>query len=51
MPFQESYLSLSKLLGGYLGWEHPGMELEKWEDSASARTFAIIVIALKFGGA
>jgi opacity protein-like surface antigen len=31
------------------GWEHPGMKLEKWEDSASARTFATIGIALKFG--
>jgi hypothetical protein len=41
--------------GGYecldVGWEHPGMELKKWEDSASARTFGIIGIALKFGGA
>jgi hypothetical protein len=34
-----------------IGWDHPGMELEKWEDSASARTFGIIGIALKFGGA
>jgi hypothetical protein len=34
-----------------IGWEHPGMEKKKWEDSASARTFAIIGIALKFGGA
>jgi hypothetical protein len=33
-----------------IGWEHPGMELEKWEDSASVRTFAVIGIALKFGG-
>jgi hypothetical protein len=32
-----------------IGWEHPGMELEKWEDSASARTFAIIGVTLKFG--
>jgi hypothetical protein len=32
-----------------IGWEHPGMELEKWEDSASVRTFAIIGVALKFG--
>jgi hypothetical protein len=33
-----------------IGWEHPGMELEKWEDSAGARTFGIIGITLKFGG-
>jgi hypothetical protein len=32
-----------------IGWDHPGMELKKWEDSASARTFAIIGIALRFG--
>ena len=32
-----------------IGWEHPGMELEKWEEAASARTFAIMGIAFKFG--
>jgi opacity protein-like surface antigen len=31
-----------------VGWDHPGMTLEKWEDSASARTFAIIGAAFKF---
>ncbi len=32
-----------------LGWDHPGMELEKWEESVSARTFAIIGLAFKLG--
>jgi hypothetical protein len=30
-------------------WNHPGMELEKWEESASARTFGTIGITLKSG--
>ena len=33
-----------------LGWEHPGMELEKWEESVSARTFGVIGLTVRFGG-
>ncbi len=32
-----------------IGWEHPGMKLEKWEESVSARTFGIIGITFKTG--
>jgi hypothetical protein len=30
-----------------VNWNHPNMELEKWEESASARTFGIIGITLR----
>ncbi|ULQ58647.1 porin family protein [Brucepastera parasyntrophica] len=30
-------------------WDHPGMEIGKWEDSANGRTYITIGIALKFG--
>jgi hypothetical protein len=30
-------------------WDHPGMELEKWEESTSARTFGTIGITVKTG--
>jgi hypothetical protein len=32
-----------------IAWNHPGMEVEKWEESASARTFAMIGLTLKLG--
>lgn len=32
-----------------IGWNHPGMELEKWEESVSARTFAVIGLTFTFG--
>jgi len=31
-------------------WDHPGMEVGKWDDAADGRTFAIIGLTLKFGG-
>lgn len=30
-----------------ISWNHPGMELEKWEESVSARTFALIGVTFK----
>lgn len=33
-----------------IGWNHPNMKLEKWEESVSARTFGIVGFTLRFGG-
>jgi hypothetical protein len=33
-----------------LEWDHPGMEIGKWDDSANGRTFAAIGLSLRFGG-
>jgi hypothetical protein len=39
--------------GGYecldMAWEHPGMALEKWEETVSARTFGVVGVSVKFG--
>jgi len=32
-----------------MDWEHPGMEVAKWDEAADGRTFAIIGLTLKFG--
>jgi hypothetical protein len=32
-----------------IAWNHPGMKLAKWEESASARTFGIIGLTVKAG--
>jgi len=31
-------------------WDHPGMMVGKWDDTADGRTFAIVGLSLKFGG-
>jgi hypothetical protein len=30
-------------------WDHPGMEIGKWDDSANGRTFGTIGLTLRFG--
>ncbi|MDR0302327.1 MAG: porin family protein [Treponema sp.] len=34
----------------HIDWEHPGMEVPKWEGAANGRTYATLGLTVKFGG-